>query len=272
MNAANGKYPDLIPFSFPDLEEQNADYLDLIKKESARIINETREEICRLKEKADNELNQRRIVLDDFERQLLEGKKDLDRRAEELEQKTYESAQRNGFENGVNEGRERGYAEGLADAERKCRETMAGRLKEMTDRKVDEILPVLNNMTKELLGVRQSLLKHWEENILQIAAAIAYQTIMREVPQKAQISLDLLKEALDLAVGSSSIKIRMNPGDLEELRDPVTKLAGELKNSVKLELEADPKVASAGCVIETPVGIIDQRLESRLERIIAELS
>lgn len=272
MSKTNGDPPELIPFSFPDLEDQNANYLDAIKKEADQILAETREKIQLLKEKANQELNNRRIALDNFETKLIEAQKNLNAEAEELEKKTFEEAYQEGFEKGVTEGNERGYAEGMANVERECQKLQKERVQDLVRQKMDEILPVLNNMSREMLNTRQILLKYWESNILQIASAIAYQTIMREIPKTAEISYDLLKEALELVVGSASIKIRMNPGDLEELRDPIEKLTGELENNAKVELEADPKVTSAGCVIETSTGTVDQRLESRMKRIIDELS
>lgn len=272
MSKNNGETPELIPFSFPDLEDQNANYLDAIKREAELIIAETKEKVQFLKEKANQDLLNKRASLDNFEAKLLEAQKKLKMEAKALEKQTFEDAYQEGFEKGVTEGNERGYAEGMANVERECQKLQKERVNDLVKQKMDEIIPVLNNMNREMLNTRQILLKYWEENILQIAAAIAYQTIMREVPKTAEISFDLLKEALELVVGSTAIKIRMNPGDLEDLRTPIEKLIGELENSAKVELEADPKVTSAGCIIETSAGTVDQRLESRLKRIIDELS
>jgi flagellar biosynthesis/type III secretory pathway protein FliH len=123
-----------------------------------------------------------------------------------------------------------------------------------------------------MAGVRHSLLKHWEENAMQIAAAIAYQTIMRDPAIKREVPLDLLREALELAMNCAALKIRMNPTDVEELREPINAILEETGNLATAELVADPKIAAGGCVVETPDGIVDERLESRLSRIIVELS
>jgi flagellar assembly protein FliH len=123
-----------------------------------------------------------------------------------------------------------------------------------------------------MAGVRHSLLKHWEENAMQIAAAIAYQTIMRDPAIRREVPLDLLREALELAMNCAALKIRMNPRDVEALQEPIRAILEETGNLATAEVVADPKISVGGCVVESSLGVIDERLESRLERIVAELS
>ena len=49
-------------------------------------------------------------------------------------------------------------------------------------------------------------------------------------------------------------------------------LLEETGNLAKAEIVADPKITSGGCVVESSLGVVDERLEARLERIISELS
>ena len=107
---------------------------------------------------------------------------------------------------------------------------------------------------------------------MQIAAAIAYQTIMRDPAIKREVPLDLLREALELAMNCAALKVRMNPRDVEALEGPIRAILEETGNLATAEVVPDSKISPGGCVVESSLGVIDERLESRLERIVAELS
>jgi flagellar assembly protein FliH len=115
-------------------------------------------------------------------------------------------------------------------------------------------------------------MKHWEENALQIAGAIAYKMIERDPALKREVPLDLLREALELAMNCAALKIRMNPRDVAALEGPIRAILEETGNLATAEVVPDPKITPGGCVVESSLGVIDERLESRLERIVAELS
>jgi flagellar assembly protein FliH len=82
----------------------------------------------------------------------------------------------------------------------------------------------------------------------------------------------LVREALELASGSSQVRVYMNPADHAALRTQVQTLVKELSPLAPAELLADPQITSGGCRVDTQFGSIDQQLEVQLARIEAELT
>ena len=267
--------------SFPlaQLERKTDDYLARVRQEAKRIADQTREEIDRFRQRTEegiaaerDELNAKAEELARLEEELTRREEELVRREKNLEKGIADESWGQGYKDGLDAGREDGFAEGkrdaLANAEKEIEIEKERRLSELAGKN----LPAIDAMVEQLGGVRQTLLAHWEKNILQIAAAIAHQTIRRELPKMKELPLDLLRESLELAIGCASVKIRMNPDDLKELRPGIETLLAEFSDITSTELIEDSRVTPGGCVLENALGIIDQRLETRLERIISELS
>ena len=253
--------------------------LDRITAEVRQIVESARVEIKQLKSETYGALLQERQSLEErvstleaARKQLESDTVELERRYQEMETGAFEEARQQGFEQGVKEGREEGFRDGAE----KARTTFEKEMEAEVARRVDEACKIatdpLRKLVAEMRGTRQALLRNWEGNILQISAAIAYQTIMREPALLREVPLDLLREALELAMNCTTLTIRMNPRDVANLNDSIKTLLEETGNLAKSELVPDPKITIGGCRVETSLGEVDERLEKRLERIINELS
>ncbi|MBQ9126496.1 MAG: hypothetical protein IJY15_01905 [Thermoguttaceae bacterium] len=267
------------PFAFVELERKTSDFLDKIRTEARRIADETRLELDALRAEFQRAANVERAELERSAAEIAEARRRidaeaaaLDERRRTLEQETFEEARRAGFDAGLVAGKEEGARRAAEEAAATIAVEVERGVEEKTKAFCDAALEPLQKLTGEMAGVRRSLLKHWEENAMQIAAAIAYQTIMRDPAIKREVPLDLLREALELAMNCAALKIRMNPRDVETLKEPIRAILEETGNLATAEVVADPKIAAGGCVVESAHGVVDERLASRLERIVAELS
>jgi flagellar assembly protein FliH len=119
---------------------------------------------------------------------------------------------------------------------------------------------------------RSQWLAHWEKSAIHVAVAIAERIVRRELAACPQITLELVRESLELAAGSTDLQIRLHPDDFELLGPRVTELANELHSISRAHVVADPQVRLGGCRVDTRFGSIDQRLESQLARIEQELT
>ena len=265
--------------TYDELDEKAAEYLERVKSEARQVVENARAQIKRLRDATFQEidaaresLNERAAALEAARTQLKADAEALEDRWNQLEREAFDSAKAQGLEQGVQlgkvEGNKLGRQEARAEFEAEVAKETQRRLGEL---KAEALAPT-KSLISEMSAARCELLKNWEQNVLQIAAAIAYQTIMREPTILREVPLDLLREALELAMNCSTLKIRMNPRDVANLRESLNALLEETGNLAKSELVADPKVSVGGCVGETSMGVVDERLESRLERIIAELS
>lgn len=135
-----------------------------------------------------------------------------------------------------------------------------------------EQIVTLQQVVRDIQHAKQAWLAHWEKSGVHVAAAIAQRLIRREISQKPEITLTLIREALELAVGNSQLRIHMNPTDHQTLGPKVEILIAELAPLGAVELVADPEVGPGGCRVETRFGVIDQQFEAQLARIEEELT
>lgn len=158
---------------------------------------------------------------------------------------------------------ERGREAAVREAER----TMHAQL----DQRLATVLPALNEATLSLKQARESWLKHWEGNTIQLALAIAERVIRREVTQQPDITLDWLRESLELVNAEGRVQIRLNPRDAELLGERASRLAAGLARLESCAIVADPAIEAGGCRVETEFGSVDQQIHVQLERIREEL-
>lgn len=267
------------PFAFDQLEHKTIDYLETIRNEAREIAERTKQEIETLKVQKEQELLALKSQIDEDYKELEKHqielelrKKQLEEQERQIDQKTFEESRQHGFQKGFEEGKNEGIEQGKQLIQSEIEQHLKAELEKRLDESMQNLLPSLHKINEELLDVRQSLINFWEGNILQISAAIAYQAIMTELPKIKNIPLKLLQEALDLCVGNTSIKIRMNPQNINDLKNQIEIMLREISKVTSAEVIADSNITLGGCVIETPQGTINQQIESRLERIISELS
>lgn len=167
-------------------------------------------------------------------------------------------------------------AEGEADlirrhaAEEGCRAAMRD-VERMVEERVAPSLEALGRTADELKHAKQAWLAHWEEAAVRLAAAMAARIVRRELRQRPEITLTLVREALELAAGSPDVRLHLNPQDYQTLGEEVRKLTKTMSALGQAEVTADESIGPGGCRVETRFGTIDQRIESQLNRIVEEL-
>ena len=266
------------PFNFVDMQAKADAYLETVRAEAGRIAEEARAELTQLRNTANAELEQRRRELQETERRLAEREKQLEADSQrvqalriEIEKAQYDEAVAKGHREGYDQGHAKGYAAGEERATLDYDERLQREADAITKEAFQTLMPALETAVDKLVSAESLFVSLWEESTLRVAAAIAEQAISRELPNMIDVPLRLLREALELAVGSVRLKIRMNPQDVASLRQEIDLLIVKVTPVAETEVVADERITPGGCYLETTSGTIDQRLESRLERIVSEL-
>lgn len=158
------------------------------------------------------------------------------------------------------QGRQQAVQQAEAEMTNKVRQQLAG------------VLPALEQAVAELEQARHEWRQQWEQKAVHVAAQIAAHVIRRELRQTPEITLTLVREALELASGSERVQLRLNPADRQALGEAVDELAARLSKLGPADIVADPAVSLGGCIVSTDFGDIDQRIEAQLKRIEQELA
>jgi flagellar assembly protein FliH len=145
-------------------------------------------------------------------------------------------------------------------------------LRSRAEEQLQSVLHALGQAAAEIGRSREAWQKQWEEQAIRLAVAIAERIIRREVSAHPEITLDLLRETLQMAAGSQQLTIRLHPQDCEILGAQAESLAKRFSGLAAVEIVADATLTSGGCRIETAQGNIDAALETQLQRIAQELT
>jgi flagellar assembly protein FliH len=168
----------------------------------------------------------------------------------------------------ANRVRQRAEQEGRQAALRAAEKALGAKL----DQQLKTLLPALDETIRSIEQTKQSWLNHWDKTVVGLAAAIASRVIRRELTRAPEITLELVREALELASGGGRLKLRLNPGDYESLGDRAEQLAARIHKLAPADVIADPEIRPGGCRVDTEFGAIDQQIEAQLARIEEELT
>jgi flagellar assembly protein FliH len=101
---------------------------------------------------------------------------------------------------------------------------------------------------------------------------MAGRIVRSELQRRPEITLTLVREALELAAGSPGIRLHLNPEDHKTLGTQVSSLISAMSGIGSAEIVSDATISRGGCRVETRFGTIDQQFESQLKRIEEELA
>ncbi len=144
-------------------------------------------------------------------------------------------------------------------------------LRTRIDGQLQTLLPTLQQAVQQVQQSRQAWQRHWEEHSLKLAIGIAQRVIRRQIEQQPEITIDLIREGLELAVGYEHISVRLNPADHAALGDRVLKISQHMAQLGQVQVISDPQITAGGCRIDTEFGNVDQQIETQLQRIAHEL-
>jgi flagellar assembly protein FliH len=164
--------------------------------------------------------------------------------------------------------RTRAEQEGKAAAQ-KAVEQMA---EQRVAQQMATLMPAMRQAVAGIQEAKQAWLRQWEQQAVRTATAIAARVIRREVRQSPDITLALVREALELAAGGAEVQVQLNPADHAALGPQVKELIGELSRLGAAQVVAVSQISAGGCRVETRFGTIDQQFEAQLARIEQELT
>ena len=100
---------------------------------------------------------------------------------------------------------------------------------------------------------------------------IAERLLGCELRLKPELAREMIREALQLAVGAPRIRVHLHADDAALLGKQATEVVRALAACGEAAIVADNSLTRGGCLIETQHGQIDARIETVLDRLVAEL-
>lgn len=169
------------------------------------------------------------------------------------------------------EGHSEGYRNGLKQAETEIAERSQQLADQMVEQRLSTVLPAVSQLLDEIVTARSECQAEWERELVELSTGIAGKLIRQTFEATPEAMLSVVQDAVQLAVGKTSLELRLNPNDLEALGDRVRVAVQETARGIEIKLQSDDKVSAGGCVVVTEHGEIDAQLETMLTRISEEL-
>jgi len=150
------------------------------------------------------------------------------------------------------EARKRGHDQGAA----------AGR--EAADRSMDEMLETMRGLVEMARVERHKLIEEAEPELVRLAFGIAERVLHQQVALDRGVAVEMAKVAIARLIERDTVTVRVNPADLERMRDHRDELIaiGDIRN---LRVVEDKRVDRGGVVIDSVTGTIDARIRTQLD-------
>ncbi len=162
---------------------------------------------------------------------------------------------------------EQAYRRGFADGRKKGMIDVENTWHELSAQKIEPPLVSLQEALLQLKNIRKETNRQIENEVVELALAIARQVICQEITIDREIVICVAREALAKVEDPGRIKIKMSPSDLQFIKETRSQLSKLIENIDNVTLEAVENIQSGGCIIETDLGEIDARIEKQLQAV-----
>jgi flagellar assembly protein FliH len=158
-------------------------------------------------------------------------------------------------ERAEHDGRESGYAAGLAAARAEMQ--VAAEKARLAQESAFTALDAAVAQARSVLVTEGSRLEH---AAVELAFNIAQAVLGRELKLATSPGLEAIRRALAESPDSDGAVVRLNPADAQAL-------SGNDQVPRGVTIVPDPSVGAGGCVLEVGAALVDARLETALERV-----
>ncbi|MEN3000353.1 MAG: FliH/SctL family protein [Armatimonadota bacterium] len=162
---------------------------------------------------------------------------------------------------------QQGYQDGYAAGEQAAR----ARLEAEYQQQMVQLREQVEAFLQQLQAQFEDYLRLLEPQMLELTLQIARKVIRDELRQHPEHVLAIIRDTLRRMQGFGKVRVRVNPLDLELVRQQKPSLLAVIDSLEGLEIVEDRRVEQGGCIVETPQGIYDARIGTQLEEIEREL-
>ncbi len=121
------------------------------------------------------------------------------------------------------------------------------------------------NVLSAFMGAEDKVFNLIAPNVLELSMSIAQKVIKHEAKIDIQIVEDTVMDALKmLSKNEPKIVLRVNPIQVQYLKDTLPEKIKSLGMETKLSVLSDEAITEGGCIIQTNNGMIDATIEAQL--------
>ncbi|HLO01847.1 MAG TPA: FliH/SctL family protein [Symbiobacteriaceae bacterium] len=174
-----------------------------------------------------------------------------------------EAARAEGFEQGKQAGHEVGAAEGMAQIQEDGAMVIEQAWQD-ADAITAEARAAAESLALKSKADRQQLLSQSENQVIELALAVARVILQREVTQDPRAILPAVRAALQKLKGEAEPVLRVAPAWVPFLTAQMGAIVGGLQGAPRLTVQGDPALAPGDWTVNGAGGWVDGRLEAQV--------
>ena len=167
----------------------------------------------------------------------------------------HEEGHAQGLKAGFEEGLEAGQKEGFDAAQA----THSAELASLND--------AWREALNEWQAQREMQCEEGRRDLLRLALGIAERIVMSMPKHDAEVAQRQVDTSIALLLDRTELRIRVNPADTAMLEEHLPMMLEAMNGASKASIESDESISRGGCIISTPDGDVDARLEGQLSHI-----
>lgn len=128
---------------------------------------------------------------------------------------------------------------------------------------MEEMLETMRGLIEMARVERHKIIEGAEPEIVRLATAIAERILHQHIAMEPSVVLDMTRNAITRIVNRESVTVRVNPADIETMRENRDNLM--MFNDIEhMRVIEDQRVDRGGVVMETESGTIDAKVSTQL--------
>jgi len=138
---------------------------------------------------------------------------------------------------------------------------------ELGEKKALKVLENIEKLLEEIGHMRTEILKQCEKEVLEIIFVIGKKIIHHQLESDEEAIKGTLHHAVQLAAEKNKITLRVNPEDFDYVERLRPEFFTKFKELKSMTVTSDPSITRGGCLLETPYGDVDARIETQFDMI-----
>jgi flagellar biosynthesis/type III secretory pathway protein FliH len=131
---------------------------------------------------------------------------------------------------------------------------------------LEPALAALTQAVADVHAQQAEAAEQLERRAVELGLALAKKIVGGALEVEPERVLEAVTGALRGIVERERVTVLVNPDDLEIVREAMDNLKASLGGIEHCEVQAERRVGRGGCIVRTPVGDVDARVETKLER------
>ena len=134
---------------------------------------------------------------------------------------------------------------------------------DQANREMGDMIATMRNLVDMARVERHKLIESAEPELVRLAMGIAERVLHQQIALDRGVVVEMAKVAIARLVDRESVTVRVNPADVERMREHRDEFldAGDIKN---FRIVEDQRVDRGGVIVETDGGTIDARISTQL--------